>query len=492
MKLIDITIVEDRKEKIDGLNIIMSHHSEKRNWRVKIKNAFYLFTKGEKKNILSSLKQSEENSKENKMLYAIEARNFRCLKYIYQKVHPFQVLVGANASGKTTFLDTISFISDIVKDGVQSAVVNRASNFNDLTFCGQGGDIEIAMEAIFPDDVVNDVVKVLPVNDYRFIRYEIKIGVDEKTAEVGILEESAYLLTEKAIRSKEENNETELFPSFIYNNESIINKKKIRGNSRVILRKIRGNDYFYVETKKMTEQGWMPSFKFGIKKSALGNLPADNTKFPAASWLKDLLTDSIQVFILDSLHIRRPSPPGLGRTFKTDGSNLPWVIEELKKQPKQYKRWIEHLKTALPDILDIEVIDRPEDRHKYMTIHYTNESKIPSWLISDGTLRLLSLTIIAYISDFRGVYLIEEPENGIHPRAMETVYQSLSSVYSAQILLASHSPVILSMVKPQDLLCFAKTEDGITDIISGENHPRLKDWKGEVNLSDLFAGGILG
>ncbi len=90
------------------------------------------------------------------------------------------------------------------------------------------------------------------------------------------------------------------------------------------------------------------------------------------------------------------------------------------------------------------------------------------------------------------MYLIEEPENGIHPKAIETVYKSLSSVYNAQILLATHSPVILGMVEPKDVLCFAKTNDGITDIVNGKDHPKLKDWKGEVNLSLLYAGGILG
>ncbi len=36
--------------------------------------------------------------------------------------------------------------------------------------------------------------------------------------------------------------------------------------------------------------------------------------------------------ILDSLNIRRASPPGQVRKFKTDGSNLPWVVEDLKKR----------------------------------------------------------------------------------------------------------------------------------------------------------------
>lgn len=90
------------------------------------------------------------------------------------------------------------------------------------------------------------------------------------------------------------------------------------------------------------------------------------------------------------------------------------------------------------------------------------------------------------------MYLIEEPENGIHPRAVETMFQSLSSIYDAQLLLATHSPVILSLVNPKDVLCFAKSSDGATDIVSGSEHPKLKEWRGETNLGVLFASGVLG
>jgi predicted ATPase len=107
-------------------------------------------------------------------------------------------------------------------------------------------------------------------------------------------------------------------------------------------------------------------------------------------------------------------------------------------------------------------------------------------------LRLLALTIPAYLPKFQGIYLIEEPENGIHPTGVETVFQSLSSVYDAQILLATHSPVILSLAEAGQVLCFKKTENGSTDIVRGDQHPQLQDWKGETNLGTLFAGGVLG
>ena len=88
--------------------------------------------------------------------------------------------------------------------------------------------------------------------------------------------------------------------------------------------------------------------------------------------------------------------------------------------------------------------------------------------------------------------LPEEPENGIHPRAVETVFQSLSSVYDAQILMATHSPVILSVSAPEQILCFSKTTGGATDLVRGNEHPALRDWRRDSNLSVLFAGGVLG
>jgi predicted ATPase len=168
-------------------------------------------------------------------------------------------------------------------------------------------------------------------------------------------------------------------------------------------------------------------------------------------------------------------------------------LESLRKSDSnRFSEWIAHVQTALPDIQDVRTIEREDDRHRYIVICYQGGLEVPSWMASDGTLRLLALTLPAYLPDFSGVYLIEEPENGIHPRAVETMFQALSSVYNAQILMATHSPVVLSIVDTKDVLCFAKTPDGATDIVAGNEHPALRDWRGETNLSTLFASGVLG
>ena len=79
----------------------------------------------------------------------------------------------------------------------------------------------------------------------------------------------------------------------------------------------------------------------------------------------------------------------------------------------------------------------------------------------------LALTPIAYLPPKDRVFLIEEPENGIHPRAIEAVFQVLSSVYEGQVFLATHSPWCMALAKPDDLLVFGKTGSGATGTVRG-------------------------
>lgn len=52
--------------------------------------------------------------------------------------------------------------------------------------------------------------------------------------------------------------------------------------------------------------------------------------------------------------------------------------------------------------------------------------------------------------------------------------------------------MILGISEAQDILCFAKTSEGATDIVAGNLHPALATWKGQTNLGVLFAAGVLG
>ncbi len=443
------------------------------------------------------------------MIRLIEALNFRCLRYIRQSLADFQVLVGPNASGKTTFLDVVKFLSDLLSLGLDDALASRSKQIRDLFFFGKGDRFELAVELAVPEERLKmlragvragangDTEKALLDAPYRYVRYEVSIGVytpDGVAEEYHIFDEQVLLLRKPS--GKQAEAQRTLFPNPPHPPDTIMHVRSVRGGKRRVVRKVYGgNDNFYSEiSPKKGKGGWAPSYRLGPRKSALANLPDDEKNFPVSTWLRETLVNGTQKLMLNSLALRRSSPPGQGRLFTPDGSNLPWVIEGLRKADmERYRQWIEQVKTALPDVKHVVTGELPDVKHRFLQIIYEAGLKVPSWTASDGTLRLLALTLPAYLPEFEGIYLIEEPENGIHPMAMETVFQALHSVYGAQILLATHSPVILGCAEPKDILCFKKRDDdGATDIVAGPEHPALRHWQSSFDLSELYASGILG
>jgi predicted ATPase len=421
------------------------------------------------------------------MIVQVEALGYRSLYYIKEALAPFQVLVGPNASGKSTFFDVIVFLADLLREreGVAAAVRGRAADVRDLTWLRQGKAFELAVEAAVPTGL-----QARAATEATRVRYEVRVGQHPATGETSLLAEALWL------RSEIDQEpfiflQPSIFPDVAPQPVSILRAgyNPAPGWHQVLNKQPEsGNDYFRAETSE-----WNNLFRLGPGRSALANLPEDEEKFPIALWFRRLLFDGVQRLALNSEALRRPSPPGSPRHFLPDGSNLPWVVRDLEERaPERVAAWVAHLRTSLTSLQNIRTIDRPEDRHRYLVLEYDNGLQAPSWLVSDGTLRLLALTILAYIPELGGIYLIEEPENGIHPLAVETVLQSLSSVYDAQVLLATHSPVILGLTTPEQLLCFARAENGATDIVSGSEHPYLQHWKHETDLGTLFASGVLG
>jgi hypothetical protein len=361
----------------------------------------------------------------------------------------------------------------------------RSPNFEDLTWMKAGRHFEVAIEAEIPESLRGRT----PRNgaaDQVLVRYELSLGLGDEDA-VSVLGETLWL---KPADTPVIARQRVMFPQLPPARDSIFlaAKKQAPGGWKRVVQKSEANDYFNAETT-----GWKAPFRFGPQRLALANLPEDEERFPVAVWFRRLLSKGIQSLVLSGEAMRKPSPPGSPVEFQPDGSNLPWAIERLSRtNPERFTRWLDHVRTALPDIMNVETIERPEDKHRYLRIVYGTGLAASSWTVSDGTLRLLALTLVAYLDVPDRIYLIEEPENGIHPRAVETVYQALSSTYDSQILCATHSTVMLSLAQPETVLCFARTDEGATDIVRGSEHPNLKSWKHDIDLGTLFATGVLG
>lgn len=417
------------------------------------------------------------------MFKRIQVLHYKSLKAIDVNLEGINILVGPNASGKSTLLDVLSFIQQALHTDVETAVRARGRALRELVW--KQSDVEqgfqFAVELKVPPELNGT---------YDTLRYELAIKLDA----VGTLVvggENLFLLDSTVVKAPL-SAPPALFPVEPTNSVTFVRPAGSRTppGYRLIVRKVAdgGNDYF-----KSEQTDWNIMFRLPARRLALSGIPEDESRFPISLWFRRVLTESLQSLQLNSTLMRLSSPADASRHFQADGSNLPLMIAELRDSaPARFAWWIGHLQTILEDLETITVAERPEDRSLYVVVGYRNGLQVPAWLLSDGTLRLLALTLIAYLPNRGRVFMIEEPENGIHPKAIEAVYQSLSSVYDGQVFLATHSPLFLGLAQPEQLLVFAKTPSGATAIVRGSQHPLLQSWRSDMSLGTLFAAGVFG
>ncbi len=242
------------------------------------------------------------------MLTRIEALNYRSLRYVSERVSPFQTLVGPNGSGKSTFLDVVGFLGDMLRVGPYRAIIGdtngvpqRAADLSHLTWMRQGMRFELAIELAIPEVRLQKLVET----KYSSVRYEVAVESRGESKEVALAAETLWLKPSDLVTSSA--TQRTLFPMPPESPDSLVhepNKKTPRGWRKVVNKIAEsGNDYFLAETSD-----WNNPFRLGPTKSALANLPEDEDRFPVATWVKRYLMEGVRKVVLNAESMRRPSP----------------------------------------------------------------------------------------------------------------------------------------------------------------------------------------
>lgn len=133
--------------------------------------------------------------------------------------------------------------------------------------------------------------------------------------------------------------------------------------------------------------------------------------------------------------------------LEKDGSNIAEYLLQLRdRDPLAFEEIISTLHLVLPYSQDLQVALRYElERTVYLQLTEEN-FKVPGWLLSTGTLRILALLALLRHPEPPPLIIIEEIENGLDPSSVDLIVNEIRDATESgktQVILTTHSPYLL-------------------------------------------------
>ncbi|HLN33377.1 MAG TPA: ATP-binding protein [Gemmataceae bacterium] len=388
------------------------------------------------------------------MFRSVSLRNFKSLANVRVDLGPFTVLVGANGSGKSSFLQAIELFSWAVRhESINDSLLNHNVDFRDLVYLRSSkaritfdADLEFPKEGI---ELACERVHVwmrLAKKRYVYLTEHVRPG-DAPPKNVtdwayGVVSRKRYQRAWEANGPAIEHRNVALGHSMlgdIYSAEGSRQKFPI-------LRKVADHFMNYVHyeiwgPEKLRDPSLHPvsSRRNGARGVRLGKSGED---LPRLLWSIHSV-QSRWVTLLDELRIGFPAIREIRFQKGLDGELGLWFGEK-RKGASSFLRY------------------RPSQ-------------------VSDGFLRLLGLLAIKHQPYPLELLGYEEPENGLHPSALDECMRHLKDIArnGTQVIVTTHSPYLLNYLledkaEPKaELRLVIRGEDGKT-IISKPDPAKLK------------------
>jgi len=179
--------------------------------------------------------------------------------------------------------------------------------------------------------------------------------------------------------------------------------------------------------------------------------------------------------------------------LKEDAGNLaPFLLRLRENEPRYYQRIIETLAQIAPFFTDFELIPSGNTvllqwKEKGSDLIFSPDQA------SDGTLRAMALValLLQPIDNLPEVLILDEPELGLHPYAINIIGGLINSVANhCQVILATQSTLLIDCFEPEDIIVVERNnrESSFKRLDEAE----LEEWLEEYPLSELWNKNIIG
>ena len=231
----------------------------------------------------------------------------------------------------------------------------------------------------------------------------------------------------------------------------------------------------------------------GYRESWIATVPKSNTPVQFAR-------DTLSSWRVYHFHDTSPDAAVMGRCntadnklLHSDAGNVAAVLRRLaNEEPDALFRIEEAVRLVAPFFSKFHFPDHPNEQTQLMWHdRHSPETLYSPYQLSDGTLRFICLTTLLVMPSRPAMVIIDEPELGLHPHAIDVLASMLAEASeSTQLLLSTQSSRLLDHFSAREVIV-ANHREGET-LLERLDGDQLAAWLEDYSLGELWEHERLG
>ncbi|WP_392872779.1 AAA family ATPase [Streptomyces sp. LN499] len=398
-------------------------------------------------------------------LESLRIKRFKSLYDVSLDFSKFRVLTGPNGSGKSNLVDAIGFLGEVYRFGTDYAV-GRSGGIDSIAFRARrrttiGVQFVVKASLSLTEFTAGRTIRARRLNlpDQQFSiehSFTIKPASGSSTSDYAVTEEVF------TVHSDVDGERVEIL--WLASAEGadrqlrMIDASAVHEDAHEVFRIVLG--YVWRERERAAQEEL-----FNIPASQTGvGLDSIATAIPIFREFRQRMS-FIQAYRLNPTACRKPGALTPNASLESDGGNLPAVVARTAlRQNAVWQQVMSGMRHIMAGLEEISTEPSPDSGGLVLKFHEAGGGR--PWFareVSDGTIQALAL-LIALHDRRRPIVLIEEPENAIHPWVLRRFLEDCREVGDRQVVLTTHSPVLLKLLRPEEVVLLWRT--------SGKSHIR--------------------
>lgn len=416
-------------------------------------------------------------------LSRIKVENFKTFSKVDVRLGPFDVLVGANSSGKSNFVSVFQFLRDLGKFGLENAV-SMQGGIQYLRNRQIGADKPTSLAFRYTSDKRTHQAFLYPINgvavDFAPEAFQYSFSLKSYKSSHNFRVSGEHLIVKYNIYEKKKSPQATI-------KDSPVTQLTLKMHRE-------GKTFSQTVSVPKEYPDLVEGLPFLLREDILIRDKELSIELPGSALFDRTILHFISVYDFDPKLPKRALALKGSAELDEDGTNLSLVLKEIAEDKRLYRRFLNLISDILPFVKDLGV-ERLSDGSIMFKIRdtYPNASFTPATLLSDGTINVSAL-ICALNFNQKNFTVIEEPERNIHPKVISRVVAMLEETSKRrQILVTTHSPEVVRSAGIERLLFISRNRRGFSKITRPADSSEVSAFLGnDLGVDDLFLQGLLG